>query len=67
MDMRWTVLEPSHSPMNQLLSIKELGVMITKVGLYEWWESIETHSYERMQGTFVHAVCEPDVVAGLKI
>lgn len=65
--MRWTVLEPSHSPMNQLLSIKELGVMITKVGLYEWWESIETHSCEGMQGTFVHAVCEPDVVAGIKI
>ncbi|XP_063445759.1 L-threonine ammonia-lyase-like [Mytilus trossulus] len=65
MDMRCNVLVPSHSPMNQLLSIEELGGMITKVGLDEWWESIETHSYEGMRGTFVHSVCEPDVVAGV--
>ncbi|CAG2187749.1 E4.3.1.19 [Mytilus edulis] len=65
MDMRCNVLVPSHSPMNQLSAIEKLKGSITKVELDEWWEAVETHSYEGMQGTFIHAVCDPDVVAGV--
>ncbi|CAC5423513.1 E4.3.1.19 [Mytilus coruscus] len=65
MDIRCNVLVPSHSPMNQLSAIEELRGNITKVELDEWWEAIETHTYGVMQGKFIHAVCEPDVVAGV--
>ncbi|XP_052071183.1 L-threonine ammonia-lyase-like [Mytilus californianus] len=65
MDIRCNVLVPSHIPMNQLSAIEELDGNITKVELDEWWEAIETHIYEGMQGKLIHAVCEPDVIAGV--
>ncbi|CAG2187750.1 L-threonine ammonia-lyase-like isoform X3 [Mytilus galloprovincialis] len=64
MDLTCNVLVPSHAPLTKVSAVEKLGGIITKVQFDKWWEAIETHSYEGMQGTFVHPVCEPDVVAG---
>jgi len=59
-----TVVVPDHAPQTKLDAIERLGGCIEKVSFDTWWQIIETHEYEGVDGTFVHPVADPAVIAG---
>jgi threonine dehydratase len=58
------VMVPNHAPHTKVSAVEKLGGIVTKVDFDRWWQVIETHKFNGMEGTFVHPVCEPDVIAG---
>lgn len=58
------VVVPDHAPDTKLEAIRRLGGEIIKVSFDEWWQIIVTHTYEGLDGYFVHPVSNPHVMAG---
>jgi threonine dehydratase len=58
------VVVPEHAPQTKLEATRRLGAEIVEVPFDEWFEVFHTHVHERMQGLFVHAFDDPDVMAG---
>ena len=59
-----TVVVPDHAPQTKLDAVERLGGRIEKVPFDTWWQIIVTHEYEGVDGTFVHPVSDPAVIAG---
>ena len=59
-----TVIVPDHAPATKLAAIERMGGTIIKVPFDVWWNVIITHSYEGMQGLFIHPVSDRAVMAG---
>ena len=59
-----TVVVPDHAPQTKLDAIERLGARIDKVPFDTWCQIIVTHDYEGVDGTFVHPVADPAVIAG---
>jgi threonine dehydratase len=59
-----TVVAPDHAPEAKLNPVRNLGATIIKVPFAEWWNVMQTHRYDSLDGFFIHPVCNRDVIAG---
>jgi threonine dehydratase len=62
--LRCSVVVPENAPDTKLTAIKRLGARIAKVPRKDWLEIYTTHVHEGMEGLFIHAFSDPDVMAG---
>ena len=62
--IRCTVVAPSTAPDTKIHAIERLGGRVLKVSFDEWWRAFEQRSYPGVEGTFIHAFDDPDVMAG---
>ena len=59
-----TVIAPDHAPDAKLNPVRKLGANIIKIPFSEWWNVLQTHRYDALDGFFIHPVCNRDVIAG---
>lgn len=59
-----TVVVPDHAPATKLAAIERMGGTIVKVPFDVWWNVIITHSYDGIDGLFIHPVSNRAVMAG---
>jgi threonine dehydratase len=59
-----TVIAPATAPETKINAIERLGGRITKVSFEEWWRAFEERSFPGVEGTFIHAFDDADVMAG---
>uniref|UniRef100_A0ABM0M8D0 L-serine deaminase n=1 Tax=Saccoglossus kowalevskii TaxID=10224 RepID=A0ABM0M8D0_SACKO len=66
LDIPCTVIVPENAPTIKLEAIARHGgnnVSIKQIPYLEWWDVMCKHYYPGMQGTFIHPVCDADVIA----
>lgn len=59
-----TVIAPATAPETKINAIERLGGRVIKVSFAEWWQAFEQRSYPGVEGTFIHAFDDSDVMAG---
>ena len=59
-----TVIAPVTAPHTKIDAIERLGGRVIKVSFDEWWRAFEERSFAGVEGTFIHAFDDPDVMAG---
>ena len=59
-----TVIAPETAPETKLSAIERLGGHVMKVSFDEWWRAFEERAYPGVDGAFIHAFDDPDVMAG---
>jgi threonine dehydratase len=59
-----TVIAPATAAETKVTAIERLGGRVIKVSFEEWWRAFEERSYAGVDGTFIHAFDDPDVMAG---
>lgn len=59
-----TVIAPDTAPQTKISAIERLGGRILKVSYDEWWRAFEQRSYPGVEGTFIHAFDDLNVMAG---
>jgi threonine dehydratase len=59
-----TVVVPEHAPQTKLDAITRLGATIVRLPFDAWWQVIVEHSHPGIEGTFIHPVSDPAVIAG---
>lgn len=59
-----TVIAPDTAPRTKVAAIERLGGRVVSVPFDRWWETFESRAYPGMEGTFIHAFDDPDVMAG---
>lgn len=59
-----TVIAPATAPETKISAIERLGGRVIKVSFDEWWRAFEERAYPGVEGVFIHAFDDPDVMAG---
>ncbi len=59
-----TVIAPATAPDAKVNAIERLGGRVVKVSFDEWWRAFEERAYPGVEGTFIHAFDDPQVMAG---
>jgi threonine dehydratase len=59
-----TIVVPDYAPETKLAAIARLGGRAVKVPFERWWQTMEQHRYEGVEGLFVHPVENEHVMAG---
>jgi threonine dehydratase len=59
-----TVIAPATAPRTKIEAIERLGGRVIPVTFEEWWQAFEQRSYAGVEGTFIHAFDDPQVMAG---
>jgi threonine dehydratase len=59
-----TVIAPATAPETKIKAIERLGGRVIKVSFDEWWTAFEQRSHPGVEGTFIHAFDDVDVMAG---
>jgi threonine dehydratase len=59
-----TVIAPATAPETKIKAIERLGGRVIKVSFDEWWRAFEERAYAGVDGAFIHAFDDPDVMAG---
>ena len=59
-----TVIAPETAPETKINAIERLGGRVIKVSFDEWWRAFEERAYPGVDGAFIHAFDDPDVMAG---
>ncbi|HKN82273.1 MAG TPA: threonine/serine dehydratase [Pyrinomonadaceae bacterium] len=59
-----TVIAPATAPETKVAAIERLGGRVIKVSFEEWWRAFEQRSHPGVEGTFIHAFDDADVMAG---
>lgn len=59
-----TVIAPSTAPETKIRAIERLGGRVIKVSFDEWWRAFAERKFPGVDGTFIHAFDDPDVMAG---
>jgi threonine dehydratase len=59
-----TIVVPDHAPETKLAAIARLGGEVVKAPFERWWQAIEEHRFEGVEGVFVHPVENDHVMAG---
>ena len=62
--IRCTVIAPNTAPETKVKAIERLGGRVLKVSFDEWWRAFEQRSYPGVDGAFIHAFDDPNVMAG---
>src|SRR5215467_11294020 len=59
-----TVVAPETAPEAKLKAIDRLGAKVIKVSFDEWWQTFERRAYPGVDGTYIHAFDDMNVMAG---
>jgi threonine dehydratase len=59
-----TVIAPDSAPETKTRAVERMGGRVIKVPREDWWRTFETRSFPGVDGTFIHAFDDPDVMAG---
>jgi threonine dehydratase len=59
-----TVIAPETAPQTKISAIERLGGRVLTVSFDEWWRAFEERSYPGVEGTFIHAFDDLNVMAG---
>ena len=59
-----TIVVPDHAPQTKIDAIERLGGRVIKVPHARWWQTMEEHRHEGVDGLFVHPVEDETVMAG---
>lgn len=59
-----TVVAPETAPETKIKAIERLGGHVIKVPFEDWWKAFETRSFPGVEGTFIHAFDDLNVMAG---
>lgn len=59
-----TVIAPASAPETKLRAIERLGGRVIKVSFDEWWRAFEERAFPGIDGTFIHAFDDVNVMAG---
>jgi threonine dehydratase len=59
-----TVIAPESAPETKIRAIERLGARILKVPYDAWWRAFEERCYPGVEGAFIHAFDDPNVMAG---
>jgi threonine dehydratase len=59
-----TVIAPNTAPAVKIKAIERLGGRVIQVSFEDWWTAFEERAYPGVEGTFIHAFDDPDVMAG---
>jgi threonine dehydratase len=59
-----TVIAPETAPETKINAIERLGGRVIKASFADWWRAFEERSFPGVEGTFIHAFDDPDVMAG---
>ena len=59
-----TVIAPATAPETKIKAIERLGGRVIKVSFAEWWRAFEERAFAGVEGTFIHAFDDPNVMAG---
>ena len=59
-----TVIAPETAPETKIAAIERLGGRVIKVSFVDWWRAFAERSFPGVEGTFIHAFDDPDVMAG---
>lgn len=59
-----TVIAPDTAPEAKLRAIERLGGRVIQAPFERWWQTFQDRAYPGVDGTFIHAFDDPDVMAG---
>ena len=59
-----TVIAPDTAPQTKISAIERLGGRVLKVSFDEWWRAFEERCYPGVEGIFIHAFDDLNVMAG---
>ena len=59
-----TVIAPETAPQTKIDAIERLGGRIIKAPFDDWWRAFQERSFPGVEGAFVHAFDDPQVMAG---
>lgn len=59
-----TVVVPDNAPQTKRAAVERLGAKVVPVPFARWWQALEEHRFEGLEGRFVHPVSDPEVIAG---
>jgi threonine dehydratase len=59
-----TVIAPETAPDTKIKAIERLGGKVIRVTFEEWWRAFEERQYPGVEGTFIHAFDDENVMAG---
>ena len=59
-----TVVAPATAPEVKIKAIERLGGRVIKVTFEEWWQAFEQRAHPGIDGTFIHAFDDSQVMAG---
>lgn len=62
--IRCTVIAPESAPETKVKAIQRLGGFVIKVTFDEWWKAFEQRAFPGLEGSFIHAFDDPNVMAG---
>ncbi len=59
-----TVIAPESAPETKIKAIERLGGQVIRVTFDEWWNAFEQRAFPGVEGTFIHAFDDLNVMAG---
>jgi threonine dehydratase len=59
-----TIVAPETAPATKIQAIERLGGRVLRVPFEEWWRTFERRAYPGVDGTFIHAFDDLNVMAG---
>ena len=59
-----TVVVPEHAPQTKIAAIERLGAAIVRLPFDAWWNVLVEGGHAGIEGTFIHPVSDPAVIAG---
>ncbi|HEX7295196.1 MAG TPA: threonine/serine dehydratase [Pyrinomonadaceae bacterium] len=59
-----TVISPDTAPDTKVHAVERLGGRVIKAPFNDWWRAFEERSIPGVEGTFIHAFDDPNVIAG---
>jgi threonine dehydratase len=59
-----TVIAPDTAPATKTAAVERLGGKVLKVPFEDWWRAFEQRAYPGVEGRFIHAFDDLDVMAG---
>ncbi|HEV8145719.1 MAG TPA: threonine/serine dehydratase [Bryobacteraceae bacterium] len=59
-----TVIAPENAPETKTRAVERMGGRVIRVPRDQWWQTFETRSFPGVDGTFIHAFDDDDVMAG---
>jgi threonine dehydratase len=59
-----TIIAPASAPNIKIKAIERLGGRVIKVSFDEWWRAFQERAFSGVDGAFIHAFDDPDVMAG---
>jgi len=60
----FTAIVPDSAPVAKLGKLGAFGARVVRVSYERWWQVLQEHGYEGMEGAFIHPVANAAVIAG---